>query len=140
MVEECYASLPCGLLAHGFVRLGGDTGPHQRLLAFRCKTRGFCPSCAGRRMAQQAAPLVEAGIPWVPTRPWVVSVPIPLRDWMAPSRERTATVQPMIRRTIAPYYVKPAGRNGATRAAVSPARSPLCHASAGHAMPISTPP
>ena len=120
MVEEFYAYLQCGILAHGFVRLGCDTCPHQMLLAFSCKKRGFCPSCAGRRMAQQAAHLVEEVLPWVPTRQWVVSVPIPLRYWMAPSRERTATVHTIIRRTIAQYYVKQAVRNGATRAAVQP--------------------
>jgi len=43
-------------------------------------------------MAQQAAHLVEQVIPWVPTRQWVVSAPIPLRYWMAPSRELTARV------------------------------------------------
>jgi hypothetical protein len=101
VVEAFYASLPCGILAHGFVRLCYDTCPHQMLLAFRGKTRGFCPSCAGRRMAQPAAHLVEAVLPGVPTRQWVVSVPLPLRSWMAPSRERTATVHTMIRRTIA---------------------------------------
>jgi Putative transposase/Transposase zinc-binding domain len=120
VVEEFYAYLQCGILAHGFVRLCCDTCPHQMLLAFSCKTRGFCPSCAGRRMAQQAAHLVEEVIPWVPTRQWVVSVPIPLRYWMAPSRELTATVHTIIRRTIAQYYVKQAVRNGATRAAVQP--------------------
>ena len=113
VVEEFYASLQCGILAHGFVRLCCDTCPHQMLLAFSGKKRGFCPSCAGRRMAQQAAPLVEAVIPWVPTRPWVVSVLIPLRYWMAPSRELTATVHTIIRRTIAQYYVKQVRRESA---------------------------
>jgi hypothetical protein len=47
--EEFYAYLQCGVLAHGFVRLGCDTCPHKMLLAFSCKRRGFCPSCAGRR-------------------------------------------------------------------------------------------
>ncbi len=65
----------------------------SRLLAFSCKKRGFCPSCAARRMAQQAAHLVEQAIPWVPTRQWVVSVPIPLRCRMAPSRELTAQLE-----------------------------------------------
>ena len=83
--EEFYAYLQCGVLAHGFVRLGCDTCPHRMLLAFSCKKRGFCPSCAGRRMAQMAAHLVEQVIPWVPTRQWVVSVPMPLRYWTAPS-------------------------------------------------------
>jgi hypothetical protein len=77
--EEFEAYLRCGILAHGFVRLGCDHCPHQMLLAFSCKKRGFCPSCAGRRMAQQAAHLVEQVIPWVPTRQWVISLPIPLR-------------------------------------------------------------
>jgi hypothetical protein len=75
------------------------------LLAFSCKRRGFCPSCAGRRMAQTAAHLVECVIPWVPTRQWVVSVPIPLRYWTAPSQELTAKVHTIIRTTIAQYYV-----------------------------------
>src|SRR5215510_7939105 len=71
-------------------------------------------------MAQQAAHLVEEVIPWVPTRQWVVSVPIPLRYWMAPSRALTARVHTIIRRTIAQYYVKQAVRNGAKRATVQP--------------------
>jgi Transposase zinc-binding domain len=79
VMEEFYAYLQCGVLAYGFVRLGCDTCPHQMLLAFSCKKRGFCPSCAGRRRAQMAAHLVEQVMPWVPTRQWVVSVPIPLR-------------------------------------------------------------
>ena len=87
VVEEFYAYLQCGVLAHGLVRLGCDTCPHQMLLAFSCKKRGFCPSCAGRRMAQMAAHLVEEVIPWVTTRQWVVSVPIALRYWMAVVRK-----------------------------------------------------
>ena len=77
--RELYDYLQCGVLAHGFLRLGCDTCQHEMLLAFSCKRRGFCPSCAGRRMAQTAAHLVEQVIPWVPTRQWVVSVPVPLR-------------------------------------------------------------
>ena len=118
--QEFYAYLQCGILAHGFLRLGCDTCPHQMLLAFSCKKRGFCPSCAGRRMAQMAAHFVEQVIPWVPTRQWVVSLPIPLRYWMAPSRELTATVHTIIRRTIGQYYVNQAMKRGATRATVQP--------------------
>jgi hypothetical protein len=55
--EEFSAYLQCGILAHGFVRLGCDTCPRTMVLAFSCKRRGFCPSCAGRRMAQLAAHL-----------------------------------------------------------------------------------
>jgi hypothetical protein len=120
VVEEFYAYLQCGILAHGFVRLGCDSCPHQMVLAFSCKKRGFCPSCAGRRMAQMAAHLVEQVILWVPTRQWVVSLPIPLRYWMAPSRELTAKVHIIIRRTIGQYYVTQAVKQGAIRAHVQP--------------------
>src|SRR5262245_30302437 len=73
--REFYDYLRCGILAHGFLRLGCDTCHHELLVPFRCKRRGFCPSWAGRRMAPRAAHLVEQVIPWVPTRQWVVSVP-----------------------------------------------------------------
>src|SRR5437016_10526202 len=64
--HEFYDYLQCGILAHGFLRLGCDTCKHEMLLPFSCKRRGFCPSCAGakrvasatceqRRMAQTAA-------------------------------------------------------------------------------------
>ena len=102
--REFYAYLQCGILAHGFLRLGCDTCPKELLLPFSCKRRGFCPSCAARRMAQTAAHLVVHVLPWVPTRQWVVSVPVPLRYWMAASQELTAQVHTIIRTTIGQYY------------------------------------
>ena len=67
-------------------------------------------------MAQTAAHLVERVIPWVPTRQWVVSVPIPLRYWMAASQELTAKVHTIIRTTIGQYYVNKAVTRGCARA------------------------
>src|SRR5207245_1985683 len=90
------------------------------LVPFSCKRRGFCPSCAGRRMAQMAAHLVESVIPWVSTRQWVVSVPIPLRYWMASSQDLTAKVHTIIRTTIGQYYVNQAVTRGLERANVQP--------------------
>jgi Putative transposase/Transposase zinc-binding domain len=87
---------------------------------FSCKRRGFCPSCAGRRMAQMAAHLVECVLPWVPTRQWVVSVPIPLRYWMASSQDLTAKVHTIIRTTIGQYYVNQAVAHGHERTTVHP--------------------
>src|SRR5205807_7902512 len=89
-------------------------------LAFRWKRRGLCPACAGPRMAQTAAHLVECVIPWVPTRQWVVSVPIPLRYWMAASQDLTAKVHTIIRTTIGQYYVNQAVTRGLPRANVQP--------------------
>jgi len=113
--REFYDYLQCGILAHGFLRLGCDTCHKELLLPFSCKRRGFCPSCAGRRMAQTAAHLVERVIPWVPTRQWVVSVPVPLRYWMASSQDLTAQVHTIIRTTIGQYYVNQAVTRGVPR-------------------------
>src|SRR6266571_4246344 len=118
--QEFYDYLRCGILAHGFLRLGCDTCHHELLVPFSCKRRGFCPSCAGRRMAQTAAYLVERVIPWVPTRQWVVSVPIPLRYWMASSQDLTAMVHTIIRTTIGQYYVNKAVTRGFERANMQP--------------------
>src|SRR5437899_10074025 len=118
--REFYDYLQCGILAHGFLRLGCDTCHHEVLLACSCKRRGFCPSCAGRRMAQTAAHLVERVIPWVPTRQWVVSVPMPLRYWMAASQALTAHIHTIIRTTVAQYYVNQAVKRGVARQQVQP--------------------
>jgi hypothetical protein len=117
---EFYDYLQCGIVAHGILRLGCDTCKHEMLLAFSCKRRGFCPSCAGRRMAQTAAHLVERVIPWGPTRQWVVSVPVPLRYWMAASQDLTTKVHTIIRTTIGQYYVHQALTRGFPRAKVQP--------------------
>src|SRR5262252_9438269 len=118
--REFYDYLHCGILAHGFLRLGCDTCPKELLLPFSCKRRGFCPSCAARRMAQTAAHLVTCVIPWVPTRQWVVAVPVPLRYWMAASQELTAQVHTIIRTTIGQYYVHQAVTRGVPRDQVHP--------------------
>jgi hypothetical protein len=118
--REFYDYLQCGILAHGFLRLGCDTCKQELLVPFSGKRRGFCPSCAGRRMAQMAAPLIEQVIPWVPTRQWVVSVPVPLRYWMASSQDLTAKVHTIIRTTIGQYDVNRAVAHGHERAHVHP--------------------
>jgi hypothetical protein len=75
--------LDCGILAHGFLRLCCDDCGCERLVPFSCKGRGFCPSCAGRRMADTAAHLVDRVFPRVPVRQWVLTVPWTLRCRMA---------------------------------------------------------
>jgi len=66
--QELRAFLRCGILAHGFLRLHCDDCGHDRLVAFSCKRRGFCPSCGGRRMADTAAHLVDRVLPEVPVQ------------------------------------------------------------------------
>ena len=49
--KEFDAYLKCGRLEHGFLRVRCESCHFERLVAFSCKRRGFCPSCGARRMA-----------------------------------------------------------------------------------------
>ena len=60
--------LRCGRLEHGFLRVRCEDCPHERLVAFSCKKRGFCPSCGARRMAESAALLLDEVFPEVRCR------------------------------------------------------------------------
>jgi len=67
--------LRCGILAHGFARAYCASCGHDFLIAFSCKGRDICPSCATRRMVETAAHLVDQVLPRVAYRQWVLSVP-----------------------------------------------------------------
>src|SRR2546425_12308062 len=81
--QEFRDFLTCGVLEHGFARLRCSDCAFERLVPFSCKGRGFCPSCGGRRMTEYAAPLVDGVLPRVPLRPWGLSLPHPLRYFLA---------------------------------------------------------
>lgn len=81
--REFRAYLECGIAAHGFLRVHCDACGHDRIVPFSCKGRGFCPSCAGRRMADTAAHLVDRVFPEAPVRQWVLTLPVALRYRMA---------------------------------------------------------
>lgn len=77
--NELRAYLKCGVFAHGFVRARCDACGHDLFVAFSCKRRDVCPSCAGRRMANTAAHLVDRVLPDVALRQYVLSLPFELR-------------------------------------------------------------
>lgn len=84
--------LACGIAAHGFVRVHCDQCGDDRVVAFSCKRRGVCPSCAGRRMADTAADLVDHVLPRVGVRQWVLSLPFSLRYRLAYDRKLLSPV------------------------------------------------
>ena len=75
--------LTCGQLKGGFVRLYCAQCKHNRLVAFSCKRRGVCPSCAGRVMTQRAMRQREVVMPVVRSRQWVLTFPRPLHTYLA---------------------------------------------------------
>ena len=81
--KEFHAFLTCGWLASGFARFRCGACGVDRLVAFSCKGRGFCPSCGGRRMTERAAHLVDDVLPDVPIRQWVLTLPHHIRYLLA---------------------------------------------------------
>ena len=55
--------LKCGRLEEGFLRVRCEQCHAEKLVAFSCKKRGFCPSCGARRMAETAALLADEVLP-----------------------------------------------------------------------------
>ena len=92
--------LECGILAYGFLRLRCGECGHDKLLAFSCKRRGFCPWCGARRMSQTAAHLVDHVIPHGPVRRWMLSLPIPLRVLLAAQPELVTPVLHVVQRVV----------------------------------------
>jgi ribosomal protein S27E len=129
--REFEAYLKCGRLEHGFLRVRCDKCHFERLVAFSCKKRGFCPSCGARRMAETAALLADEVFPDVPLRQWVISLtqstrfargagsPFPLRYLFAAHPQAMGKVLGVIYRAISTHLIHKAGyrlRDSATGA------------------------
>ena len=101
--------LRCGRLEYGFLRVVCGDCKHEKLVAFSCKRRGFCPSCGARRMAESAALLVDDVLRGYPIRQWVLSLPIPLRLLLARYPSELSKVMGIIHRAISTHIVSRAG-------------------------------
>ncbi|NRA63235.1 MAG: transposase [Pseudobacteriovorax sp.] len=110
--KEFEKFLDCGILSHGFVRLKCSDCSESLIVAFSCKCRDFCPSCAGRRMSERAIKLTDDVIPFVPTRHWVLSVPFEMRYWMAADDELLKKVNGIFCAEINNYLRKKARKLG----------------------------
>jgi len=71
--EQVRRYLDCGLFENGFVRIRCPDCAEEYLLAFSCKTRDLCPSCAAKRSAATAALLAEDVIEEVGHAQWVLT-------------------------------------------------------------------
>jgi ribosomal protein S27E len=101
--------LRCGRLEHGFLRAVCGDCKHEKLVAFSCKCRGFCPSCGARRMAESAALLVDDVLKGYPVRQWMLSLPTPLRLLLARYPNELSKVMRIIHRAISTHIVNKAG-------------------------------
>lgn len=103
---EFEAFLTCGRLEHGFLRVQCENCHHERLVAFSCKKRGFCPSCGARRMADNAVLLVDHILPQVNMRQWVISFPFQLRFLFANYPAVMSKVLSIVTRLISTHLIQ----------------------------------
>ena len=106
--KEFESFLKCGLLAHGFLRLQCEACKQEKLVAFSCKRRGFCPSCGAKRMAENTAHLLDEIFPHKPLRQWVLSFPFPLRFLLAKDPKLIGDVLSVVNRALSTYLIKKA--------------------------------
>ena len=112
-ISKAFASyVKCGQLGHGFVRFHCPGCKTDQLVAFSCKIRGLCPSCDGKRMTEEAAHWVDAVIPQVPIRQWVLTLPYALRYLLAWNLPARTVVLNAFMRAITRHYRQRAKREG----------------------------
>lgn len=107
--EEFDAYLKCGKLEEGFLRVRCEYCHAEKLVAFSCKKRGFCPSCGARRMAETAALLADEVLPERPLRQWVLSLPMALRFLLATNPDALTLVLGAVYRAISRHLIHRAG-------------------------------
>ena len=98
--------LLCGVFEAGVARFQCEGCAREHLVPFSCKGRGFCPSCGGRRMTERAAHLVDAVLPRVPVRQWVLTVPYRLRYQMAWNHGLSRAVLRVSTRVLLDLYAR----------------------------------
>ena len=111
--QEFRDFLRCGCLAAGFARFRCRRCGFDRLVPFSCKGRGFCPSCGGRRMAERAAHLVDAVLPDVAVRQWVLTLPHRIRYLLAWDHDLCRAVVGVSVRAVLGFLRRRARRGGA---------------------------
>lgn len=104
VLKEFDEYVKCGILAHGFIRLKCEDCKAERLVAFSCRGRGFCPSCIGKRQAITTEFLIEKLLGGLPVRQFVLSLPFELRFLMARDSNLMGLVLTIVNRAITRLY------------------------------------
>jgi len=94
----------CGDLHRGFARVRCPHCQLEYLLAFSCKTRGFCPSCQQRRTVETAQFLVNDVLAIVPHRHYVFSLPVALRGFFQRDRSLLKVLCRLANESLVEYF------------------------------------
>ena len=121
--------LDCGLVEHGFARVRCAACRAEFLVAFRCKGRGFCPSCQARRLAEWSLWLDEHLLAPVAHRHVVLTIPKRLRAYFLHDRRRLGLLSRVAYRTLHGYVGAALGESDVVPGVVSLSQS---HGSLAH--------
>ena len=111
LLEESLAGVRCAACRAEF------------LVAFRCKGRGFCPSCQARRLAEWSLWLDEQLLAPVAHRHVVLTIPKRLRVYFLYDRRRLGLLIRVASRTLHAYVRAALGESDAVPGVISLAQS-----------------
>ena len=114
-----YQYLDCGILHNGFARIKCRACGHEKLLAFSCRRRHFCPSCHTRRCIEFGEWLCSNVLKKVPHRHFVFSIPKILRIYFLFNRSLLKELSKISWEVIGDYYRSTCRKDGASPAAVA---------------------
>jgi hypothetical protein len=98
--KTIYKYLDCGILEHGLARVRCSQCGKDFFVAFSCKTRFFCPSCAQKRTLLWASWIKDNVLHNVPHRQWVFTIPKVLRKLFYRDRKLLALLARCAAETI----------------------------------------
>ena len=98
--------LDCGNPEFGCFHLRCTGCQHDELVAFSCKLRGLCPSCAARASADSGHRLVTDVLPHVPFRHLVVSYPFEVGQKLAFQPSLISAVERLVHKIIRVWQAK----------------------------------
>jgi hypothetical protein len=99
-----YQYLDCGILHNGFARIKCRARGHEKLLAFSCRRRHFCPSCHAKRCVEFGEFLCTSILKKVPHRHFVFSMPKILRIYFLFNRNLLKELSRISWEVIGDYY------------------------------------
>ena len=102
--KAVHAFLQCGDLAHGFARVRCPNCRHEFFVAFSCKQRAICPSCAQKRTLLFGLHVAQEVCLDVPHRQFVWTIPKRLRIFFRFHRNLLHRLPPLAWQTILGVY------------------------------------
>jgi len=96
--------LDCGIMENGFARVRCPACGHDFFVAFSCKTRFFCPSCAEKRTLIWSAWVKAHVLKNVAHRQWVFTIPKALRKLFTRDRQLLGELAQCASETILELY------------------------------------